>query len=128
MPAQASTATQPGCEIREREAENIWEKLRRQHFLRNTAASDSWRVGSPAVEAAALFRLLRRGNGYTVESLRQLIAVSPADKRELMEWAALSSPSIAVRIDGMIAFREEVLAAFDRLVENEHRCPSAAAG
>ena len=122
------STTLASAALRNHQEESLWHRLRRQRGdLPTPRDGDVWRVGAASVEAAALFRLLRRGNGDTVESLRQLIAVSPADKRELMEWAALSSPTIAVRIEAMVAYREEVLAAFDHLVENEHKRASAAA-
>jgi hypothetical protein len=124
-PQLRPSAAPQSKDFRNRADERIWQKLRRSHFPRNKDVADFWNVPSAAVEAASLFRLLRRGNGYSVESLRELIAVSPADKRELAEWATLSSPSVAVRIELMIAFRAEVLAAFDRLVENAHRGDSS---
>ena len=35
---------------------------------------------------------------------------------ELVEWAACSSPLVAVRIENMLRFRKAVLAEFDRLL------------
>ena len=128
MPAQTNTATQPKCEIcgpaksrivsRGREAENIWQKLRKARGdlpVNPKRDADVWRVGSAGEEARALFKMLGR-NGDDVRSLRLLITVSRAEEVELRDWAASSSPRVAVGIEAMIRYRQAVLIAFDRLV------------
>ena len=133
MPAQTNTATQPRCEIRGRAERRIvstakasaapqliWQEL---SVFPKKKDSDPWRPGSPAIEAAALFRLVG-SNGDSIDDLRRLIAVSPAEEVELRQWCE-SEPELRDRIEGMIYFREAVLAAFDALVENAHRGDSS---
>ncbi len=87
---------------------------------------DVWRTGSAKQEALAVYAMLGK-NGDSIESLRQLIAVSPTEKSELEEWAACSSPAIALGIENMLRFREKVLEEFDHRVENARRADSAEA-
>ncbi len=87
---------------------------------------DVWRTGSAKQEALAVYAMLGK-NGDSIESLRQLIAVSPIEKAELEEWAACSSPAIALGIEHMISYRRQVLLQFDRLVENARGGDFAAA-
>ena len=67
-----------------------------------------------------LYRLVGR-NGDSVDSLRRLISVTPAEKGELRDWAASSSPRVAVGIEHMLRFRNAVLAEFDRLLKTAPR-------
>jgi hypothetical protein len=78
--------------------------------------SDLWRPGSPREEAKTLVRLIGR-NGDSIDDLRRLISVTPAEELELREWAACSSARVAVGIETMIRFRAQVASEFDRLVE-----------
>ena len=115
MPAQTNTASQPRFTIREREAENIWQKLRASDLPIRQKDADLWRVGSAREEARALYKMLGR-NGDDVQCLRSLIMVSPTDEQELRDWAACSTPRIAVGIETILHYRQEVLRQFDRLV------------
>ena len=113
----SNAATQPRCEIRaraerctvsrEREADNIWQQMRDSDIPKKKKDSDPWRAGSPAIEALALFRLVGK-NGDTAETLRELISVSDRELTELHEWAACSSPAVAVSIENMLKFRSKV--------------------
>jgi len=44
-----------------------------------------------------------------------LISVSDRELTELHEWAACSSPAVAVGIENMLKFRSKVAREFDRL-------------
>jgi hypothetical protein len=78
-------------------------------------SSDVWRAGSPREEAKTLARLIGK-NGDSIADLRRLILVSPEEELELREWAASTSPAVAVGIENMLRFRMAVLAEFDRLL------------
>src|SRR5258708_15947231 len=108
--------------LRNREEELLWDELRECHVPKRN--EDLWRPGSPTVEAEGLFRLAGK-NGDTIETLRELIGVNDRELTELREWAACSSPAIAVGIEKMIDFRTAVLDEFNRLVENAHRDDSS---
>jgi hypothetical protein len=76
-----------------------------------------WRTGSAREEARSLFAMLQRNrNGDDIQTLRELISISAREEAELREWAAFSSPTVAVGIENMLCFRAAVLVAFDRLV------------
>jgi len=123
----SNAATQPRCEIRaraerctvsrEREADNIWQQMRDSDIPKKKKDSDPRRAGSPAIEALALFRLVGK-NGDTAETLRELISVSDRELTELHEWAACSSPAVAVGIENMLKFRSKVAREFDRLAQS----------
>ena len=106
----------PAQTIRDHEEEILWCDLGESRLPKKD--SDPWRPGSPLVEAAALVKLIGR-NGDDVESLRALIGVSDAELAELREWAASSSPVIAVGIENMIRFRAQVALEFERLVRSK---------
>jgi hypothetical protein len=76
---------------------------------------DLWRPGSPHEEAKTLVRLIGK-NGDTADTLRELIRVNDGELIELREWAASSPAPVAVGIEGMLRFRNAVLAEFDRLL------------
>jgi|SRR5882762_7801707 len=95
--------------------EAIWQKLRAPDLPIRQKDADSWRTGSAIAEAHMLYKLLGR-NGDSAESLRRLISVTPTEEIELRDWAACSSPRVAVGIDAMLHYRQEVLRHFDRLV------------
>lgn len=128
MQPQLRTSAAPQLkDIRNRQEENIWAKLRECDLPKRDG--DTWRTGSPREEARALFRMIGR-NGDGVETLRQLIGVNDRELAELRAWAACTSPTIAVRIENMLRFRNAVLVEFDRLltgVENAHRGDSSQA-
>jgi hypothetical protein len=115
--ARASTA--PHLKnLRDPQEENIWEELRESEVpKKKKAAGDLWRPGPPAIEAAALSRLIGK-NGDSIDDLRALIGVSPEEKNELDLWC-LREPRLKRKIEGMVYFRELVLAAFNSLVEND---------
>ena len=69
-------------------------------FASNRGARVVWLVGK---------------NGDTAETLRELISVSDRELTELHEWAACSSPAVAVGIENMLKFRSKVAREFDRL-------------
>jgi len=89
---------------------------------------DVWRPGSPAIEAAALFRLVGK-NGGSIDDLRGLIRVPPVEEEEVRKWCQ-SEPNLRNKIQVMIRHRELCLAAFNRLVKNAHgddsSCPTSA--
>ena len=95
--------------------ETIWQKLRAPDLPIRQKDADLWRVGSAREEARALYKMLGR-NGDDVQSLRSLIMVSPTDEQELRDWATCSSPRVAVGIEAMLHYRQEVLRHFDRLI------------
>lgn len=64
-----------------------------------------------------MFRLVGK-NGDTAETLRELISVSDRELTELHEWAACSSPAVAVGIENMLKFRSKVAREFDRLAQS----------
>jgi hypothetical protein len=110
-----TTAAPQTKDLRNRQEERIWHKLRKPDLPVRKKEADLWRVGSPKEEARALYKMLGR-NGDDVHSLRSLIMVSPTEEIELRDWAASSSPRVAVGIEAMIHHRQEVLLQFDRLV------------
>jgi hypothetical protein len=104
-------------DLRNRQEERIWQKLREPDLPIRKKEADLWRVGSPKEEARELYKMLGR-NGDSADSLRRLISVTTAEEVELRDWAASSSPRVAVGIEHMLTFRNAVLAEFDRLVGN----------
>jgi len=50
--------------------------------------------------------------------MRKLIAVSEQERAELLAWADESPPLLASKILAVVVYREEVLSAFDALVES----------
>jgi hypothetical protein len=97
-----------------RDQSSDWQKL--AGFPKKKKDSDLWRPGSPAIEALALFRLVGK-NGDSIDDLRTLIGVSAEEKNELDAWC-LREPRLKRKIEGMVNFRELVLAEFNSLVEN----------
>jgi hypothetical protein len=76
-----------------------------------------WSTGRAETEAKEFYALLGR-NGETAEVLRETIGVSGVELKELSEWAE-AEPYLASHIQAMIDYRMEVLAEFNRLVEND---------
>jgi hypothetical protein len=111
-----ATAPPPVKDLRAHYAQKIWEELRESDVPQRKRDGDLWRPGSPAIEALCLYEMIGK-NGDDVQSLRELIAMSDADRRELRLWTE-QEPQLRYKIEGMIYYRELVLSAFNRLVEN----------
>ena len=78
---------------------------------------DLWLTGNAKEEAKTLARLIGN-NGDTIETLRELISVSPAEEAELRTWTACSPSLARTRIDNKLRFRAEVLEQLERLVSS----------
>lgn len=81
------------------------------------AASDAevWSHAGAQAEARALVVMVGR-NGDDAASLRRLIGVSASEEVELRRWAE-ESPELAVRIEGVLFYRADVLAEFEALMK-----------
>jgi hypothetical protein len=92
-----------------------------------TSDREAWEFLNPVSEARSLFKMLDHSD-HTADSLRQLIAVSASDERELRRFAR-ECPELAERIENALGFRAEVLREFDRLLQPKEaqglgkRCP-----
>jgi len=85
-----------------------------------TMASQYGPFGAARIEARGLAHLVEHGT--SVEAVRELIAVSPQMEAQLRRDAELVAgryPEQAKQILGMIAWRREVLAEFDELLQEE---------
>jgi hypothetical protein len=94
----------------------VWEELREGEVSKPVRDADLWRPGSALIEAKCLYEMIGK-NGDDAQTLRELISVSDADRRELGLWIE-QEPYLRNKIQTMIHFREMVLAAFDRLAGN----------
>lgn len=83
-----------------------------RELLKPMSMKDAWRTPSASAEARHCFAIAQANGG--IEHMRELISVSRQERRELFAWAA-GAPSLAVRIEKMLLFRDAVLFEFNRL-------------
>jgi hypothetical protein len=71
---------------------------------------------SPRSEAKNCLKIAQRNGG--VAGMREVIAVSDRERRELLQWIE-QEPALADKVFAAIAYRERVLAEFNALVGNK---------
>jgi|HubBroStandDraft_4_1064222.scaffolds.fasta_scaffold195135_1 hypothetical protein len=74
-----------------------------------------WKVGSAEAEARSLLVFMRNTNA-SYSDMVQLITLTDGEYKALCEWAG-DKPTIAVKIDDMMVFREKVLLHFKGMLE-----------
>jgi hypothetical protein len=114
VPPASSEPTLPV--LADSQEHTVWEELREGEVSKPVRDADLWRPGSALIEAKCLYEMIGK-NGDDAQTLRELISVSDADRRELGLWIE-QEPYLRNKIQAMIHFREMVLAAFDRLAGN----------
>ncbi len=77
-----------------------------------------WYVGGSAKREARELFLMAGRNGHTIEELRGDISITTEEMVQVDRWCE-QEPCLASRIRGAINYRGAVLAAFDKLVEND---------
>ena len=85
-------------------------------FLEEISDSEAWASAPPQQEARSCLQIARSNGGIT--HMRELIAVSEGERAELLAWA-VEEPTLASKIVTAIAYREEILREFEKLLANE---------
>src|SRR5262245_12628398 len=85
-------------------------------FAQQLTHEAAWSWPSPKAEAAACLRVALSNGG--IPAMRELIAVSEFERAELLAWAA-EEPTLTSKILAAVAYREEVLAEFKKLLARE---------
>ena len=82
-------------------------------FSKQLTDEEAWDCPTPRSEAFYCLRVARANGG--VAAMREVIAVSEAERAELLSWAA-ADPSLTGKILAAVAFRGEVLEEFEKLL------------
>jgi hypothetical protein len=103
-------ALEPGMLAPKRETDT---RGRRNHY--RIEQEHEYRLPDPAEEATELLKLVEIGNCDPRE-IRELISYSPIEKR-CLEF--LESRGMVANVAGILSFRDDVLAQFNRLIDTE---------